>query len=233
MLELSLSRLYQLIKLDIVINKKTILTTAAAFFVIVALLPMHITSSISVYLFLLYIGGFMVTNQIFNEMHDPRKAFHYLTLPCSNLERFLSKWLLTTIIFAGVLVIIFYLFSSMSVLANQLFFKNSVLIFDIANTGLWISIGKYIILQSLFLLGAAYFKKSSTTKTTLALGCVFIVAAMFLFLLSWIICPSCSDTSIFALVSRSFSGLYFIFWVIAAPICWVATYRRVSASEIK
>lgn len=230
---LILNRLYRLIKIDITTNRKNILITSAAFIVILALLPFHFSGSTGAYLWILYIGGFMITNKAFNEMHNHRKAFTYLTLPCSNLERFLSKFLLTTVIFAIGLLAAFYLCSLLSVITNEIFFHNIVTLFDLASTGLWIGIGKYIILQSLFLLGAAYFQKHSVTKTTLVLGCLFIVFAIVLFLFSWIICPSCNQYGLFDLILKSLNGLYFIFWIVVAPICWMVTYVRIAESEIK
>ena len=166
-------------------------------------------------------------------MHDHRKACAYLTLPCSNLERFLSKFLLTTVIFAIVLLVVFYACSMLSVITNTLFFHHAINIFDLTSIGLWIGIGKYIVLQSIFLLGAAYFQKHSITKTTLALGCLFIVLAILLFLFSWVTCPSCSQSGLFDLISKSFNGVYFIFWIVVAPICWLITYVRIAESEIK
>lgn len=233
MVTLNFNRLYQLIKIDIITHKKNILVTSAAFIVILALLPFHVSGSVDAYSWILYIGGFMITNQAFNEMHDQRKAFQYLTLPCSNFERFLSKFLLTTIFFTITLAVVFYVCSLLSVVTNALFFHHSVELFDLASIGLWVGIGKYIILQSIFLLGAAYFQKHSVTKTTLALGCLFIVLAILLFLFSWVTCPSCSQSGLFDLISKSFNGLYFIFWMVVAPICWLITYARIAESEIK
>lgn len=230
---LNFNRLWQLIKIDIITHKKNILVTSAAFIAILALIPFHVSASIDVYYFILYIGGFMITNRAFNEMHDQRKAVAYLTLPCSNFERFLSKFLLTTVFFALALLAIFYSFSLLSVITNALFFHRSVGSFNLHSMMLWVVIGKYIILQSVFLLGAAYFQKNAVTKTTLVLCCFFIALAMLSFLFTWIICPACNQGSLVNLFSISLHGFYFIFWIALAPICWFITYVRVSESEIK
>src|SRR5688572_7721339 len=44
-------------------------------------------------------GGLIFASTIFADLHHPLRRFHYLTLPCSNLERFLSRYLLTGPIF--------------------------------------------------------------------------------------------------------------------------------------
>lgn len=229
----SFTRLNQLIKIDLFINKKSLLITSSAFIVILALLPFHFSGSIDVYFWILYIGGLMITNQAFNEIHDHRKAFLYLTLPCSNFERFLSKFLITTILYSVGLLLIFYFFSLLSVFTNTIFFHRDITLFDLSSARLWIGIGKYIIFQSIFLLGAAYFQKSSITKTTLVLGCTFIVLSVSLFIFSWMICPSCSQNGLFYLIEKTFHGVYFICWMVVAPICWYITYIRIMESEIK
>ena len=40
-------------------------------------------------------GGLVLTSTIFADLHDPLQSARYLTLPCSNLERFVSRYLLT------------------------------------------------------------------------------------------------------------------------------------------
>lgn len=40
-------------------------------------------------------GGLILTGMAFQDMHHPLERYRYLMLPCSNLERFLSRYLLT------------------------------------------------------------------------------------------------------------------------------------------
>ena|SRR3990167_593642 len=226
-------RLWQLIKIDWVVNKKNILTTAAAFAVVFALLPFHLISNMTVYFFVLYSVGFVSASRAFTEMHDKEKACHYLTLPCSNLERFLSKWLLSGVFFPIAITLIFFLLSNLNVIANRVLYHNVISVFDITQLSLWIQIGKYIILQSVFLLGAAYFYKNAFAKTTLVIGgCLLILGCIFA-LSSWMICASCGHSTLFDIILNSLSGLYFTFWVVLAPICWFFTYWLIGHTEIR
>jgi hypothetical protein len=43
----------------------------------------------------LIVGGLALTGVIFTDMHHPLRSAQYLTLPCSNLERFVSRYLIT------------------------------------------------------------------------------------------------------------------------------------------
>ena len=230
---LNLPRLLRLIKIDLVISKKTILVTTATLIVILALLPFHITATTTTYFFILYTGGFIITSYAFSAMHDRRKSIHYLTLPCSNLERFLSKWCVTTLVYALSLLVLYTIFSWISLGMNLWIFNHPLHIFSLANPDLWWGIGKYIILQSLVLLGAAYFKNNVLLKTALTLGCLFILVAITLMLTAWIFCPHCFAMGFTHSLVLSVHGTYFIFWIVLAPFCWLMTYLRIADSEIK
>ena len=230
---ISMNRLYRLLKIDLLKSKKTILITVATLVVILALLPFHVTGGTGTYFFLLYIGGFIVTGYAFSEMHDRRKSFQYLTLPCSNAERFLAKWLLTAVIYALGVLLLYFLFSCLSVGINLLLFHRTISVFNLTQPALWIGLGKYIILQSIVLLGAAYFKKNVLLKTALSIGCLLIVVATLMLLIAWVFCPSCFFGGAFDLISLSLHGAYFLFWIVLAPLCWFVTYLRISDCEIK
>ena len=227
---LNIHRLLQLMLNDIRLHAKTILITAATIVVLFALLPFHVTGNSSAYLLILYVGGFIVTGFAFNELHDRSRAHFYLMLPCSNSERFLSKWLLTSLGYAFGVLIIYYLFSLLSVAVNMFLFNRHVNLFDISQPNLWIEIGKYIILQSIILLGAITFKRFVLIKTALVLGCFLLVLSLLIGSVAWIFCPQCSQG--WFLFSTLMKGEYFIFWIILAPFCWIVTYLRLTESEL-
>ena len=230
---INISRLIQLIKIYFYIGKKNIYITAVSIISLLFLSPSGFLINLNIYLFLLYTIGFIITGKAFNEIHDPRKAFHYLTLPCTNFERFLSKLLSTTLLFSLFLLFIFYLTSLLHFSYDTLFDHNSATLFDLTQSALWIGIGKYIIFQSIFLLGAAYFKNSAITKTTLFLACLFMLSVTLLFLFSKMVCQNCEEIELGKLIMQSGNGLYFIFWLLLAPCCWFGTYTLISKSEIK
>jgi len=49
--------------------------------------------------YVLIAGGLIFTSLIFADLHHPLQRFRFLTLPCSNLERFLSRYLLSAPLF--------------------------------------------------------------------------------------------------------------------------------------
>ena len=70
-------------------------------------------------LFSIYLlgGGLVFTSLAFQDMHHPLERYQYLMLPCTNVERFLSRYLLT-----GPLLLIYIVvaFSAMDWIANLL-----------------------------------------------------------------------------------------------------------------
>lgn len=60
-------------------------------------------------------GGQIFTSMIYNDMHHPLERFQYLMLPCSNLERFISRYLITAPLYLVYAIVLFKLFE---VIAN-------------------------------------------------------------------------------------------------------------------
>lgn len=230
-MNLNFNRLLHLFKLDLVLHRKIILISTLTFIILCSLLPFHVTATTSMYFFILYVGGFLITGAAFNDLHDKTKAPQYLTLPCSSLERFLSKWLLTSVLYAVTALIIYFLFAWLSVLANLLAFNQQVYPFDILQINLWLGIGKYVLLQAIILLGAMTFKKHALIKTALSLGCFLLVILAISGMLTWMTCPHCAN-GWFGL-HMLFDSRYFNLWIILAPICWCLTYLKLTKYELK
>jgi hypothetical protein len=225
-----LKRFSRLILNDLRLRKKIIFISAATLIIFFALMPFHVTSSLGFYFFILYIGGFYISSTAFQEVHDSRKAYLFLTLPCSNLERFLSKWFLTSLGYALGLLAIYYAFSWISFIVNAFIFHQYTQVFDITAPYLWLKIEKYIILQAVILLGAIYFKRHALIKTALCIGSLFLLYSIFSALLTWMLCPGCFA---YPLTMQIILQTYHAFWLLLAPFCWLLTYYRLSESELK
>lgn len=228
---LSFTRLNWLILNDLKLQAKTILIVAATLIVLFALMPFHITSGSTAYFFILYVGGIFISGSAFADYHDARKAFFSLTLPCSNFERFLSRWIETTILYAIGLLLFYYLFSLLSYTVNLYGYHQQVQLFDVMQPSLWQGILEYFIFQSIILLGAVTFKKNALIKTFLAVGCYFLALSILSGLTTWIFCPQCLQHGITFHVS--IHGNHFIFWLIAAVVFWTVTYLRLSEIELR
>lgn len=234
MLSFGISHIYRLIRIDLSVEKKTIFSTVAAVLVLVLLLELlspGLAASENCYLFFLYIVGLMWMNRVFSDMHNPLLSCRYLSLPCSNLDRLIAKLLLSTI---GLLLLFMGIFSFASwgsYLLAKIVWHNDIPVFSLFSQSLWVANLKFIIFQSVFLLGAAYFRKNSVTKTMLVIGCFIVLAILLLFFISYFWCANCVDQDLLSLVVHSTSILPLIYWVVLAPLCWVATYFVIAKKE--
>lgn len=115
----------------------------------------------------LFGGGFVFTSVMYYEFSKKTGTHHYLSLPASTFEKFLSKWLITAVLFPIVTVLLFWIYVK---LADQLHFsytEEKITTWFINNWWTLFFIRIYLILQSVFLLGAIAFQKYTFFKTAL------------------------------------------------------------------
>jgi hypothetical protein len=191
----NINRLYLLIQRQLVVNKKNLLIAfAACFGTILTIFLLTIYSSgtiiyqplIALSFVVIYVGGFIFTSIGFNELHTPDKAYQYLTLPATTLEKLSSVWLLTSIIYIAVSLVIICILA----LIGNLFAIiigvgtqgiNSLFQFPILNL-VWI----YLVAQTIFLLGSCYFRKNNFLKTLLTLFVVCFALSIYTGINGWI-----------------------------------------------
>lgn len=172
--------------------------------------------SVLPYVFVLYIGGFILTSTAFNDLHDRQRAHLFIMLPCSNLERFISKWFLTSLGYAIGTLIVYY--------CSLLLKKNT------QEFSLYIlrDVGNYIILQSIVLLGAITFKKHALIKTALFVSIVFMLLSGLTMLNVWLFYPHYFNPMMDSISIRK----YMDFWVLIAPFCWYVAYLKLTEYEL-
>lgn len=229
---LNFKRFLYLLTNNLRVQAKPIMMVAATLTLFLMLMPYHASGESAMYFQILYIGGFIVTSLAFKDLHDHSKAHLFLMLPCSNLERFLSRWLLTSVIYALGTLLLYYVYSLVStVVLIQIFNKQSSTL-PLIDSELWMGILKYIILQSVVLLGAISFKRFILIKTALVVGVFFTLLSLFSVLSGLVLLfPDYSQSK--SLFELMFNGSHFIFWVILAPFCWYLTYLRLTEYELK
>lgn len=141
-------------------------------------LPDELVTSVKFHLyffpFSLMLGGFVLTSLSFWEFSKKASRQFYLSLPASNLEKLVSKWLLTAVFFSLVWLGAYQLFEAF---AQFYMSAQGFTMVPLAVTDLWVWrwIGLYIGLQSTFLLAAAAFSRFTLFKSLLVLLSVVIV----------------------------------------------------------
>ena len=136
---------------------------------------------------ILFIYGFIFTSMAFREAHKKLLIHDWLMLPASTLEKFISKLLLSTAGFALASVVLYWLFTQIARLVVEVFLGAYFPVFSLFDRTVWQMIGHYIILQSVFILGAAWFKNNNFIKTIIALVVFSIILSFISTLVSWIV----------------------------------------------
>lgn len=230
---LSFKRLGLLIRNELYLQKKQVLLLSGMIVILLILFSGVSTVSEDNYMTFLYIGGFIMTSYAFGDLHNQRKAYFYLSLPCSSLERFLSKWLLTSVGYALGLLLLCYLYSLLSSLLVSTVFFGQHHAFDFFHMAQWKNIALYFVLQSVVLLGSAVFKRFALLKTGFTVGLFALTVALFTASMTWLFCAgNCINPNLISIVELSLDGGYFAFWVILAPLCWYLTYLRITEAEL-
>jgi len=202
------------------------------------------------YSILLIGGGFIFTSIIFRELFTKPRGQFYLTLPASHLEKLSSKWVLSAIIYPIGVTLGYWLFS---LIANGLFdmihgqSPDSFLSYWQSENHRMLPL-IYIVLQSIFFLGAITFTRYNIFKTGFSLFVLgaFLVAmfAILLRLILWkyfdgmqfpnqemrVLEPSASFQDF---MSKNIPNLaYFLFWFVLAPYLLFVSYFKLREKEI-
>ncbi len=185
---LSLKRIYLLIRRYITLNAKATLIALggiSGFLLLIILVQTYASGQViysgfvKTFWAIFFFGGFILTSRIFHELHSPEKSYQYLSLPASTLEKFLSRWLLSSLIY---MVVTFLVLGLIGLLGGGLgaglfgvqFHPLNPLQLDFIQLA-----GTYWVMQSVFLLGACHFRGHNFLKTLLALFLIGVFIAIF------------------------------------------------------
>ena len=182
-------RLGFLLKLELVKGWRALVIVAATvigFLLLVAFIMgylgqhMEHESSFSNFVF---IGGFIFTSRAFFAFHKKEWNIPALMLPASIFEKGLTGLLLTSVGWGIYTVAVYWIFSLISSGLNLLVWDFATPFFGPSRQMGWILL-HYLILQSLFFLGAALFRKAALFKTVLSMmGLMTFLGLVFMLLL--------------------------------------------------
>jgi len=255
----SIRRLGLLLRRDFSAGYKSIFIAMAAvggFVILVSVLsalgrelgPIHF----QLYFALLFIGGFIATSMIFKELHLNGQSVFYLTLPGSNLEKFLSKLLVTSLGYAFGSLFFYTAVSSAAEGINRLIFGYGHAFFNPFTRGVLLAVAIYMVTQAVFLVGSVYFRKLAFIKTNLYLWLFGIVLTIAVAVTAWIIFRDYAVGNRIALepyfqelgrsgemqavlqplAEKFLQVAKVLFWGAAAPVCWIISYLRLRETEV-
>ena len=119
---------------------------------------------------MLCVWGPIVASRAFNELHNKTRNESFLLLPASALEKTLARLLLVTVGFLPFLLIYASVVSFLTEMLSLLVFGERNELFRAFDPRVWEVIRHFVVLQSVFFLGAAFFRKNHFWKTVLSIA---------------------------------------------------------------
>lgn len=201
---------------------------------------------------ILFIGGFIFASGVFKEIHHKETNQGYLMLPASALEKVLSRLLLVTAGWVFFTLLWFTAFTALSEGLNSLILGRSHKLFNPFTTEVGSQVAHYTVLQSVFLLGAIYFRKLHFFKTVLTGAvCALLFSLLAGLLVRFVFADYFSSTliigngegissisdelnAVFMVLSVRLAPLRdFLYWVVFPLFCWTLVYIRFREVQVK
>lgn len=185
---------------------------------------------------MLFVWGTIVASHSFAELHDKSKNHAYLLLPASALEKTFARLLYGIVGFVPYLLVFTTVASFVAEGISAGFFGRSNRPFNPFEPGVWLLIQNFIVVQSFFFLGAAWFRKTHYIKTVMSLAVVAIGLSSLLGLLARIIFAPDFYNWTFPGELPALQGAWIairIAYFVALPIlCWSVAWLRVKETQV-
>ncbi len=188
----------------------------------------------------LLITGFILSSLAFRDLGHPLKRYHFLALPASAFEKFLSQWLLTSLGWTCLYTVAFTLYTWLANPLGQLLFPEvDFQPFNPLNPKAVSAIQFYLVLQSLFLLGSVQFRGYAFAKTIGVIS-VFtglcLLAAYFIMKELFLSPHECHGYHCEYFDHFSHHWIWLVakvlFWWLLAPLSWFITFLAIREKEV-
>lgn len=183
----------------------------------------------------LFALGTIATSQSFVDLHGRTTNMAFLLLPASALEKTLVRLVLMTVgVFACLLVLTTVLSWLLEGL-NTVLFGVQRATFVPTDRLAWLMLPHYLVAQSLFFLGAAWFRKLHYVKTVgaaivIVIGLSFIAGG-----LGWLVGPtSCrnADCLEFPFIDWLVDAAPVAYFYLLPVFCWFVAWLRVTEAQV-
>lgn len=239
-----MNRLSHFIQRQVTMNVPPMLIAAGAVFgalLVISLLvayfnPQEVRDLKGLYMAVFFIAGYILTSRIFSELHSPQKSYAYLTLPVSTLEKLTGSWLLSSPVY----VIVFSILLFMIYLATLLMAGDYTTLADLFDKQYFYVMAIFMVTQTIFFLGACYFRKNNFFKTVLAIFLLVIIIGLYSGLLGWTLFGGegnissedfPSDFRLFVENISKWTSQVF-FWSLLGPFMLVVSYFSLKERQV-
>ena len=188
--------------------------------------------------------GVLFTSLAYKDLLHVNKKYSYLTLPVSNFERLISMLLLTTVVYTALFIVYYFVLSLLLNGLGVIISPREFFLFDITAEPVVKAIKLYLVIQSIFLLGAAAFRRFpflftllTLFLTAVALIVITLIAARIIFADYFVNNININFDGDISLdmenfLKNSVENLADAFWYVLAPFCWFITYLKLKEREV-
>ncbi len=190
---MSLGRVWQLLKIDIFLYSKSFISVFLLFAGIVLITSVShtaqgdIADTVGSYYKLFLFTGIIMVNAVLSKLHKPLIDAHYLLLPASPAEKYMSKLMLTSFIFIIISLLFSVVVSFIAWGINYHMFSISTPIFNPFQTEIIKVIRTFLFAHSLYFFGSIYFRRTALLKTSLSIMSFTIIFSVFIGLGIWLL----------------------------------------------
>jgi hypothetical protein len=188
----------------------------------------------------LFIGGYIFTSTIFSELRTPDRSYLYLTLPASTFEKLIVSWFITSVLYIIVSLVVMYVINILLMIVAVAFTTKVVPLFNLFETSSLRQYGIYIVTQSVFFLGAIYFRRTNFLKTLLSIFLLQVIILIYTSLVARMIVfhnlQSMNFGNLF--IGKDFTGetitlvAKILFWYCMTPFFLLVSYFRLKERQV-
>lgn len=240
------NRLISLLKYELFFNSRNIgicgfLIFGVLLIINISSISFEITMDFNAIFFpiTLLLCGTIITFIIFSDLRRINRSYQYITLPCSMLEKYLSKLLLTSLGLLLSVICAFFLFSIIAAGINQFFFGNYHPLFNPSSYRSLLIIELYLAIHGIVFFGIVYSNSIHLLKTTLVvLGSgTILIFIQFMFIIIFFgqyiqFENYFKPLTIIYLSKDNIETLNYLFWFLLIPSFWITGYIRFSETEV-
>ena len=187
-----------------------------------------------------FIGGYLLTSVSFSELNTPHKGYLYLMLPSTAFEKLMSAWVISSVMYVVSGALIIWGINLLLVVLSSIVGSQSVEILNLFSPEVLKPLGVYLVTQSVFFLGAIWFRKVHFLKTLLSMFGVLMMVMFFTGIMTMIFFFSAdkgfsfNSNNSFNLSGYPFVSelMKYLFWICLAPFFITVAYFRLKEREV-
>ena len=190
-----------------------------------------------------FIMGYIFTSMVYSELRTPQRGYLFMILPASTLEKLIVPWILSSVLYIIASLFAMFLINILLIGVAILFSGNHVPLFNPLSPAVLKMFAIYLVTQSVFLLGAIYFKRYHFLKTVLSLFVICMIISFYVGITARLIVfhnfqsISFDNNNMPENVQNFFSYTFtpiikVLFWGFLAPFFLLVSYFRLREKEV-